>query len=134
MGLSPTDTEPNFPTEIAPGPTVIVEFNPTTQIFTYVTPSPGSINLTSNSFVNSMLVLPNSQVLLTNDGPNLTFYNLPGGDDPQDSWRPTITSFKPNANGSYTLTGTQLNGLDEAPRTATTSRWPRTTRSCGCGT
>ncbi len=32
---------------------------------------------------------------------------------PQASWRPTITNVVTNANGSLTLTGTQLNGLNE---------------------
>jgi hypothetical protein len=60
-----------------------------------------------------MLVLPNGQILLTNSGPSLAFYTLAVGDGPQASWMPTITGYTQNANGSYTLTGTQLNGRDE---------------------
>jgi hypothetical protein len=43
----------------------------------------------------------------------LAFYALAPGDGPDPSWAPTITSFTQNADGSYTLTGTQLTGLDE---------------------
>jgi hypothetical protein len=112
LALSPADTEPNYPQEIAPGPTFIFEFNPKTDVFTDVTPPAGNFNA-ANSFVDSMLVLPNGQTLLTNSGTSLQFYNLPSGDGPETSWRPTITSFTQSANGSYTLTGTQINGLDE---------------------
>ena len=32
---------------------------------------------------------------------------------PQNSWRPTIDNIKENSDGSFTLTGTQINGLSE---------------------
>ena len=61
-----------------------------------------------------MLVLPNGQVFLTDQTSTTpVFYTLPSADGPKSSWRPTITSFTQNADGSYTLTGTQLTGLDE---------------------
>lgn len=71
-----------------------------------------------NSYLDSMLVLPNGQVLLTSgtspqSAGSVDFYNLAPGDGPNPTWAPTISSFTQNANGSYTLTGTQLNGRDE---------------------
>jgi hypothetical protein len=114
LASSPTDTEPNPPTEITPGPTFILEFNPTTNVIENVTPPSSLIDQSGNSFVDSMLVLPNGQVMLTDQSAtNPVFYTLPSADGPKSSWRPTITSFTQNADGSYTLTGTQLTGLDE---------------------
>jgi hypothetical protein len=96
-----------------PAPTFIYEFDPGTHVFTNVTSPSGLLGANYNSFVDSMLVLPNGQILLSNDTSTLSFYTLAAGDGPRASWRPTITSFIQHVNGTYTLTGTQLNGLDE---------------------
>lgn len=58
-----------------------------------------------------MLILPTGQLLLTDDNNQLAVYTPNGS--PQAAWRPTVTSFTNNGNGTYKLTGTQLNGLDE---------------------
>jgi hypothetical protein len=113
LALSPADYSGSAGTLTDPGPTYIYELNPTTHVFTDVTPPKGILNQASNSYVDSMLVLPNGQVLLSNEGPELAFYTLPAVDGPQQSWRPTITSFTENQDGTFTLTGTQLNGRDE---------------------
>jgi Kelch motif len=124
LALSPavnTNVTPEFPP-----PTFLYEWNPATNVFTNVTPSPSASNQASiNSFSDSMLVLPTvptGQILLTNGSNQLAFYTLAAGDGPQSSWMPTITSFTftppPRGSsiqnpGSFTLTGTQLNGPDE---------------------
>ena len=110
LSLSPRVTEgitPNFPS-----PTFIYDFNPTTQVFTDVTPS-NSVDSQlagNNSFITTMLVLPTGQVMLTTSRaiqiciPRTVLLIPRGGrrSQPGQKW-----------NGNYTLTGTQLNGLDE---------------------
>jgi hypothetical protein len=107
LALSPAVNGGNFP-----GPTYIYDFNPVTGAYTNVTPSSNvDPNLGYNSYINTMLVLPTGQVLLINDNDQLAIYTPDGA--PNAAWQPTITSFTNNGDGSYTLTGTQLNGLDE---------------------
>ena len=60
------------------------------------------------AFITRMLVLPTGQ-LLFNDSSNQPWVYTPQGAAP-DSALPTITSVVANRVGSYTLTGTQLNG------------------------
>jgi len=109
MALSPAvSASGNFP-----GPTSFYEFDPVTGVFTDVTPPLGVSNEGGNSFNDTMLVLPSGQILMTNATSQLAFYTLAPGDGANPTWAPTITSFTKNANGSYTLTGTQLNGRDE---------------------
>ena len=99
--------------ETFPSPTFIYDFNPTTGVFTDVTPpnSVGTQLSTSNSFLTTMLDLPTGQVLLDDFTTNPALYTPNGAPDP--AWLPQITGFTNNGDGSYTLTGTQLNGLDE---------------------
>ena len=52
--------------------------------------------------------LPNGQVMVTAATQNWIYTPATA---PQDAWRPTVTSVVANADGSYTLTGTQLSGL-----------------------
>ncbi|MFO1020978.1 MAG: kelch repeat-containing protein [Planctomycetales bacterium] len=92
-----------------PGPTWIVDFDPATNVFTDVTPS--LVDLTGNSYVNCMLVLPTGQVMLTNFSKTVALYNPDGA--PLDSWRPHVTGLARQPDGSYLLSGTQLNGLNE---------------------
>jgi hypothetical protein len=60
------------------------------------------------AFITRMLVLPTGQ-LLFNDSSNQPWVFTPDG-APLDSARPVITGVVANEGGSYTLTGTQLNG------------------------
>jgi Kelch motif len=94
------------------GPTYLYEFNPNTNVYTNVTP-PASLgfNTSLNSFVENMLVLPTGQVLITNFGGEPIIYTPQGNPDPD--WQPSIFDFLNNGNGTYTLSGTQLNGPDE---------------------
>jgi hypothetical protein len=94
------------------GPTFLYEFNPTTNVFTDVTP-PVTVGFqtTKPASYASMLVLPSGQVLITNLSGDPVIYTPQG--TPNAAWQPTITNFFNNGNGTDTLTGTQLNGLDE---------------------
>ena len=101
----------DFPTY--PGPTYIYDFNPATNVYTNLTAQVNAtgFDLTDNSFVDNMLVLPTGQMWLTNFGedPILSSSFAPGN----PAWQPTITRFVSNGAGGFTLTGTQLNGLDK---------------------
>ena len=59
-------------------------------------------------FTMRLLMLPNGQIMLMNGGQGWFVYTPAG--TPQAAWRPTVSSVSANADGSFTLTGTQLNG------------------------
>jgi hypothetical protein len=107
VALSPvvprTSSGDTYPTS-----THIFEFNPLKQTFTDVTP-PGLSN--ENAVFLTMLNLPTGQILLTNEFGQMQIYTPTG--TPVNWWRPTISSIQTNANGSFTLTGTELNGISE---------------------
>ncbi len=68
--------------------------------------SPNSVD-----FAGNFLILPNGQILYTNQSPNVMLYTPSGSPDP--TWAPTITN-APSAlkiGSSYTISGTQFNGL-----------------------
>jgi hypothetical protein len=92
-------------------PTTIFEFNPTTGQYTNVTPS-GTQFSSSRAFPGRMLVLPSGQVLVSPGNTAQLYVYTPSGSS-QSSWLPTISSITANSNGSFLLTGTQLNGLSE---------------------
>lgn len=102
----------------APGnntsPIHIFEFDPTAPIDSSLTDVTPAASLASNSqpFVTRMLVLPTGQVLAIVIGSTSQLYVYTPNGSPQAAWQPTITNVSgPDANGNYTLTGTQLNGL-----------------------
>ncbi len=61
------------------------------------------------SYTLRLLALPNGRVLLSGVGTTVWLYTPTGA--PQASWRATLSSVVKNSDGSYTLSGTQLNGL-----------------------
>jgi Domain of unknown function (DUF4082) len=66
------------------------------------------------SFVGRMLVLPSGQILFTDGSPDVEIYTPTG--TYQSAWRPTISSFPSSVapgGTSYSLSGTQLNGLSQ---------------------
>jgi hypothetical protein len=65
----------------------------------------------SGLFIAFMLDLPDGTVLLSGASSQLYIYQ-PGG-SPLASWKPTIQSVTENADGSYYLAGTGLNGVTE---------------------
>jgi uncharacterized repeat protein (TIGR01451 family) len=78
------------------------EYDPITQTFTDVTPP--------NQTAGHRLMLPNGQVFLA--ASSMFQIYTPSGTAPTSS-RPTISAVANNGNGTYTLSGTQLNGISE---------------------
>jgi len=94
------------------GPTKVFMYNPSTNKITSVpVPSALSSQLSSFAFADRMLVLPTGQVLLTT-GSNTLWVFTPGG-TVKSSVQPVVQSVVNNNNGTYTLTGTGLNGVSE---------------------
>jgi hypothetical protein len=124
-GLSPADVPgammPNGHILIAAGtdphsggvdaPTTIFDLDPTTNTFTDVTPDSSIIDTSGTDTYDRMLMLPSGQVMLTTLTDQLVVYTPDGAPDP--SWQPTISSVVSNGGLTYTLTGTQLNGMSE---------------------
>ena len=91
-----------------PPPTKFFEFDPVTATYTDVTPT--GVDLNTNAFLLTMVVLPTGQVMLTSESHETAIYTPSG--TPEQAWRPTISDVTFD-NGTFTLTGTQLNGLSE---------------------
>lgn len=101
----------NFPT-----PSYIYEYDPVAQTFTDVSPGSGGRggnSISDNAYGLNMVVLPTGQVLLADEQGALQVFNEDPSTGPQDAWRPTISNIVSNGDGTYTLTGTQLNGISE---------------------
>jgi hypothetical protein len=96
-----------------PTATYMYEYNPTAPAATAFTEiTPGGLN-NVNAFALNMVVLPTGQVLLASEGNAFQVYTEDPNTGPQGGWRPTISSITPNIDGSFRLTGTQLNGISE---------------------
>jgi hypothetical protein len=59
-----------------------------------------------------LMDLPNGQVLET-DGGEMFVYTEDPNTAPNPAWAPTVSNVAYDGNGTYTLTGTQLNGVSE---------------------
>src|SRR5205085_3168345 len=103
--LSPDWSNGDFPS-----PTHVFEYDPTANTFSDVTPAGG---LNFNSFLLNMAVLPSGQVLMASAAGSTAFRVYTPDGAAQNAWRPTVTGLVGNANGTFTLTGTQLTGLSE---------------------
>jgi hypothetical protein len=90
-------------------PTKVYEFDPATNAYTDVTPA--GYNLSAVGYHNRMLVLPSGQVLFNNNSAQLEIYTPFGS--PNASWKPAITNLTDKGGGTFTLTGTQLNGISQ---------------------
>jgi hypothetical protein len=88
-------------------PTEVFDYNPTANTINQVS-SPDPILPLEPAFPDRMLVLPTGQILFSDGGAQLLVYT-PNG-HPQGSWQPTIQSVTNNNDGTFTLTGKQLNG------------------------
>jgi len=86
------------------------EYDPATNTIAQV-PTPPGVDTGRPGYLFQMVALPNGKVLVTGTGTHDYLYTPTSG--PQDAWRPVIQSITANANGSYTLTGRQLNGLSQ---------------------
>ena len=93
-------------------PTPLFEFSPATNTISQLSTPSGLTSVLDGDQVLScaMLVLPTGQVLFS-DGNNALWAFTPNG-SPQSSWAPTINSIT-DSGATYTLTGTQLNGISE---------------------
>jgi hypothetical protein len=106
--VSPTPTATN---EFAT-PTSFYEFDPVTNAFTRVNSPTGGLTYPNTApYVMRMLDLPDGTVLLSISGSQLYVYQP--GSAPLVAGKPTIISLTNNANGSFHLTGTLLNGISE---------------------
>jgi hypothetical protein len=94
-----------------PGPTMFFEYDPASNGLSEVTaPS----NDAGPCFTGRFLLLPNGQVLFTNQSSTVTIYSPDGAPDP--AWKPAI-SHAPSfmaAGHHYRLSGRQFNGLSQA--------------------
>ena len=64
-----------------------------------------------SSFTTQMLDLPSGQLAFVDSTGNMWLYNEPEAVNP--AWAPTISSISTTGPNTYTLTGTQLTGMDE---------------------
>jgi hypothetical protein len=96
-------------------PTTFFAFDPTkpnSSALTKLAMQPG--NNDDAPYVGRLLLLPSAEVMFVNGTTDVWFYNSEGAPNP--NWAPTIADV-PNAlaqGGSYTLKGTQLNGMSQA--------------------
>lgn len=86
------------------------EYDPASNTISQV-PNPPGVDPRRSGFLFQMLALPTGQILVTGTNINDFLYTPSSG--PQSQWQPTIQSITANSNGSYTLTGQQLNGLSQ---------------------
>ena len=90
-------------------PTNLYVYDPVANTMTQVN-NPADLS-NRPSFVDRMLALPNGQLLFTDGTGQLFVYSPPGL--PAAVAQPAITSINSNSDGTYVLTGTQLNGFSE---------------------
>ncbi|MBV9820825.1 MAG: hypothetical protein JO144_01170, partial [Actinobacteria bacterium] len=93
------------------GPTSVFEFDPSTDTYTNVTPNISGMSETRASYFDRMVVLPTGQVLYTTSDDQLAVYTPDG--TAVAAAKPVISNIQANPDGTYTLTGSQLNGIDE---------------------
>lgn len=93
------------------GPTVFLEYDPKTNTAVIVA---GPANSAEPCYRGRLLLLPTGQVLYSDNSPHVEVYTPDGAPDP--GWRPTITACPPTIvqGRTYTVSGTQLNGLSQA--------------------
>lgn len=92
-------------------PTHFFLYNAGSNTITQVPDAPNAANDTS--YQTRMLALPNGQILYNDGSSQMEVYTA--GGSPQKGWNPTITSLSSSslsAGGTYSLSGTQLAGLD----------------------
>jgi uncharacterized repeat protein (TIGR03803 family) len=92
-------------------PTSFYEYDYTTNTFTQINAPTGGTTENGSSFQRTMLVLPDGTVLSSRFNTQLYVYS-PGG-TPITAAKPAVTSVIPNGDGTFHLTGTQLNGIGE---------------------
>ena len=106
--VSPVPTSGNH----FPKPTSFYEYDPVSNAFTQANAPGGGTSVNISSYVTTMLDLPDGTVLYATQSSSQLYIYQPDG-SPLAAGQPTITSIAPNADGSYHLTGTLLNGISE---------------------
>jgi hypothetical protein len=95
-----------------PSPTKVYELNTTTNVYTDVTPNLGSFYTGYGSYVYTFTVLPSGQVAMFGDQGTMAIYTESGS--PVAAAVPVISAISySGTTGVYTLSGTNLNGIDE---------------------
>ena len=91
-------------------PTYFFEYDPVANSFTQVNAYSGAYDNVP-PYTGTMLDLPDGSVLYAHQGSDLYVYQTVGA--PLVAGQPAITSISDNADGSFTLSGTLLNGISE---------------------
>jgi hypothetical protein len=100
------------PAQTYNGPVSFYEYDAVSNSFTQVNAPDGSAALTyAVPYATTMLDLPDGMVLFADFDQQLYVYQPDGS--PLASGKPTITSITRNPDGSYHLTGKQLNGISQ---------------------
>lgn len=100
------------PANIFPPPTSFAIYDPVANSFATINgPTGATVNVPA--YQNLMLALPDGSVLYSNHGNQLYTYSPDVAPAPLAAGKPTIASITANANGSYHLIGTNLNGISE---------------------
>jgi len=95
------------------GPCSFYEYDYTGDTFTQVTAPGGGATYSSAPFANSMLDLPDGTVLFVGGQNSQSLYIYTPDGTPLAAGQPVINTITENADGSYHLTGTGLNGISE---------------------
>ena len=95
------------------GPCSFFEYDYTVNTFTPVTAPGGGSTYNSVPYANSLLDLPDGTVLFIGGQNSQSLYIYTPDGTPLAAGQPVISSISENANGSYHLTGTGLNGISE---------------------
>jgi hypothetical protein len=94
-------------------PTQIMEYDPIANAISVVA-TPAEMDLADlEPYEMRMLVLPTGQVLVTTDWDSQPWIFTPSDTQVDSQWKPSVAAVQSNTDGSFTLSGTQLNGLDE---------------------
>jgi hypothetical protein len=94
-------------------PTYFYEYNYVTNNFAEVTAPGGGGSYNSQTFPLSMLDLPDGNVLLVGGQNSQSLYVYTPTGAPLAAGKPAINSITENADGSYQMTGTNLNGISQ---------------------
>jgi hypothetical protein len=105
--VSPVPTSANH----FPSPTTFYEYDPVANAFNSQNAPGGGSSDSGPSYQKDMLDLPDGTVLFSHWTTQLYVYQPSGV--PLAAGKPTITSVAQNADGSYHLVGTGLNGISE---------------------
>ena len=102
------------PSETYNGPCSFYEYDYTVNTFIQVSAPGGGTSLANTApFGTSMLDLPDGTVLFVDGQNGSTLYVYTPDGTPLAAGQPVINSITGNTDGSYTLTGTGLNGISE---------------------